>query len=141
MDLQVAGVAVDAFTEDLRAVEEGFAVADVGVAGEAAYVAKAPGAAVTVAVAMAAVGKGGYANTTAATATLQGNAAATAATVLFAVDLTPGFCRLEGFFAFDVQDGDGAATQVRAGDVECAVRPFATDAEVDAAVARQLAAL
>jgi hypothetical protein len=141
VDFQVARVAVDAFAQDLCAVEEGFAVADVGVAGEAANVAKAVGGAVAVGFAFANVGVGGKAETAAVTATLQGNTTATAATVLFAVDLTPGFCRLEGFFAFDVQDGDGATTQVRAGYVEGAVCPFATDAEVDAAVARQLAAL
>ena len=61
--------------------------------------------------------------------------------MLVTVRLAAGFCRLEGFFAFNVQYGDGASAQIRAGNVQGAVRPFATDAEVDAAVACQLAAL
>ena len=45
----------------MRAVEEGFAVADVGVAGEAADVAQAVGGALAVGFAFADVGIGGYA--------------------------------------------------------------------------------
>ena len=49
VDFQVMRVAVNTFAEDLRAVEDGFAIANVSVSGEPAYVAEAPGAAVTVA--------------------------------------------------------------------------------------------
>ena len=48
---------------------------------------------------------------------------------------------MEGFFALDVEHGNGASAQVGAGNVQGAARTFTADVEVYAAVACQLAAL
>ena len=87
----------------MRAVEEGFAVADVGVAGEAADVAQAVGGALAVGFAFADVGIGGKAETAAVRAPHDGDAA----TVPAALDGFVHAVGSEGLFAFD---GDAVAT-------------------------------
>jgi len=104
---KVARVAFQAFAEDLGAVEQGFAVADVGVALQTADVAQAVGGAVAVGFAFANVGVGDNAEAAAVRAQHDGDAAAATAAVLAAFD---GFFHAvgsEGFFAFD---GDAVAT-------------------------------
>nr|WP_218565644.1 hypothetical protein [Cardiobacterium valvarum] len=91
----------------MGAAQQGFAVADVGVALQTADVAQAVGGAVAVGFAFANVGVGGKAETAAVRAPHDGDAATAAATVLAAFDGFVHAVGSEGLFAFG---GDAVAT-------------------------------